>query len=159
MSTLADLVRQGKVRYIGCSNWHAWQVVKANSISQAHQREKFVSGQYLYNLIVRDIEREILPACEDQGMGMMCWSPLGSGMLSGKYQRADKPGADTRLSKRARYDMPRYWHERGFRIVDEVKRVADEVGYLRIAFPSLLAAISSGDQDGPKGGAYAKSIA
>jgi aryl-alcohol dehydrogenase-like predicted oxidoreductase len=128
MSTLANLVRQGKVRYIGCSNWHAWQVVKANSISQAYKYEKFVSGQYLYNLVVRDIEREILPACEDQGMGVMCWSPLGSGMLSGKYQRADKPDADTRMSKRAKYDVPRYWHERGFRIVDEAKRVAAELG-------------------------------
>lgn len=128
MSTLSDLVRQGKVRYIGCSNWHAWQVVKANGISGAYQCEKFVSGQYLYNLIVRDIEREILPACADQGMGVMCWSPLGSGMLSGKYHRADKPDADTRLGKRARYDVPRYWHERGFRIVDEVKSVAADLG-------------------------------
>lgn len=127
MSALTDLVRQGKVRYLGCSNMHAWQVVKANRIGRDHQFEKFVSGQYLYNLIIRDIERDVLPACADQGMGVMCWSPLGSGMLAAKYARADQPDADTRLAKRAKFDVPRYWHDRGFAIVDKLKTVAAEL--------------------------------
>ena len=87
MSALDDLVRQGKIRYIGCSNYYAWQIVKANSIAEKHEKEKFISAQHLYNLVRRDIENEILPACADQGLGMLCWSPLAGGFLSGKYGR------------------------------------------------------------------------
>ncbi len=128
MRALDDLVRLGKVRYIGCSNHHAWQILKANGIAALKNLEPLVCGQYQYNLIVRDVEREILPACEDQGMGFICWSPLASGMLTGKYKRADKPEAGTRISLTAKFTVPRFWHERGFHIIEEVMKAAGQTG-------------------------------
>ncbi|MBD3320792.1 MAG: hypothetical protein GF350_06835, partial [Chitinivibrionales bacterium] len=101
MLTLENLVASGKVRYIGCSNLYAWQIVKANSTGRFQGCEQFRCAQHLYNLIIRDVEREILPACEDQGMGFICWSPLASGMLSGKYKKASKPAKGSRVSFRA----------------------------------------------------------
>jgi 1-deoxyxylulose-5-phosphate synthase len=135
MRALDDLVRRGKVRYTGCSNLYAWQVLKANSAAERLNLAKFASGQYLYNLIVRDVEREILPACADQGMGFICWSPLGGGMLTGKYERAERPDAGTRMSLAARHEMPRYWHERGFGIAGAVAAAAEKLGKT----PSLTA--------------------
>jgi aryl-alcohol dehydrogenase-like predicted oxidoreductase len=88
----------------------------------------FVSGQYLYNLLRRDIEREILPACEDQGMGLLCWSPLASGMLTGKYRRQNAPEPSSRMGLRSGIDVPRYWKEDSFRLVEEVGAVAKEEG-------------------------------
>ena len=140
MRTLDDLVRQGKVRYIGCSNLHAWQIVKANCISAQSGLEKYISAQHLYNLILRDVEREILPAVSDQGMGLICWSPLASGMLTGKYERTDIPMSGTRMAHRADFDIPRYWHARGFKIVDAVKKEAKELDWTpaQIALAWLL---------------------
>jgi aryl-alcohol dehydrogenase-like predicted oxidoreductase len=128
LRTLTDLVRQGKVRYIGCSNLYAWQVLKANGVSALLGLEKLCCGQFLYNLVVRDVEREILPACADQGMGFICWSPLAAGMLSGKYKKADKPEEGTRMALTAQHNVPQYWNERGFRAAEEVSRVATESG-------------------------------
>lgn len=90
MRALDDLISAGKIRYAGCSNLYAWQLMKANSVAEQRGFEKFISGQYLYNLIRRDIETEILPACVDQGMGILCWSPLAAGLLTGKYHDADE---------------------------------------------------------------------
>jgi aryl-alcohol dehydrogenase-like predicted oxidoreductase len=127
MRALDDLVRQGKVRYIGCSNLYAWQIMKANGISARWNQERFSCGQFMYNLIIRDVEREVLPACDDQGMGFICWSPLASGMLTGKYQKAEKPEEGTRIALRS-IDLPRYWHERGFRIAAAVQELAQSAG-------------------------------
>jgi aryl-alcohol dehydrogenase-like predicted oxidoreductase len=128
MRALDDLVRQGKVRYVGCSNLHAWQILKANGISALQHLEKLSCGQYLHNLIIRDVEREILPACEDQGMGFIAWSPLGSGILTGKYTKKDKPDEGTRISLTAQFSVPRYWHERSFEIVDEMMEISKKSG-------------------------------
>ena len=128
MRTLDDLVRSGKVRYIGCSNFYGWQIVKANAIADRLNLARFCSGQHMYNLVRRDIEREILPACADQGMGMLCWSPLASGFLTGKYKRGQDPAAGSRVSYRTKIDIPRYFREDGFRVVDEVQKVARETG-------------------------------
>ena len=128
MRAMDDLVQSGKVRYIGCSNFYGWEIVKANGVAQGNGAVKFISGQYLYNLLRRDIEREILPACEDQGMGVMCWSPLGGGMLTGKYDRESGPAPDSRVGIRKEIDLPRYWSDDSFRIIDEVKAVAAETG-------------------------------
>ncbi len=128
MRALEDLIRQGKVRYIGCSNLYAWQIVKANAAAEKTGGTRFVCGQYLYNLVVRDVEREILPACQAEGMGLICWSPLGSGMLTGKYKRADKPAEGTRIQLAALHELPRYWHERGFSIVEELVKRSRELG-------------------------------
>lgn len=126
MKALDDLVRQGKVRYLGCSNFHAWQFVKANGVAALHNYEKLISGQYMYNIVRRDVERDILPAAADQGMGLICWSPLASGFLTGKYSRAEKPEEGTRIAQRARMDMPRYWHDDGFTILDAVTQTAEK---------------------------------
>jgi aryl-alcohol dehydrogenase-like predicted oxidoreductase len=128
MRSLDDLVRQGKVRYVGCSNLHAWQIMKANGISRLMNLEPLVCGQYQYNLIIRDVEREILPACGDQGMGFICWSPLAAGMLTGKYRRTDRPDEGTRIAHTAQFTVPRFWHERGFSIIEAALQVAKEAG-------------------------------
>ncbi|MBU2668439.1 aldo/keto reductase [Actinoplanes bogorensis] len=87
LTALDDLVRSGKVRYVGCSNYAAWQMVKALGISDARQIERFASTQVFYSLVSRDIEAEIVPAAVDQGVGILVWSPLAGGLMSGKYRR------------------------------------------------------------------------
>lgn len=126
MRALDDLVRAGKVRYIGCSNYFAWQMVKANSISAQWNTERFISGQHMYNLLRRDVEREILPACVDQGMGMLCWSPLAGGMLCGKYDAEAGPEKDSRVGLRSAIDLPRYWRDESFSIIRKVVEIAEE---------------------------------
>lgn len=128
MNALGDLVRAGKVRYIGCSNLYAWQIVKASLVSERIGAPKFIAAQHLYNLLRRDVEREILPACEDQGLGMICWSPLASGLLTGKYRGKEQPDAESRFGFNAKVYLPRYWHEQSLELVEEVVRVADELG-------------------------------
>ena len=128
MRALDDMVRQGKVRYIGCSNYYAWQIVKANAIAERLGLERFVSGQHLYNLVRRDIEREILPACADQGLGMLCWSPLASGFLSGRYARNAELPEGSRISFRKNIDVPRYFNDSSFDVVDELKKLSAETG-------------------------------
>jgi len=141
MRAMDDLVRSGKVRYIGCSNFYGWQIVKANAAAQAGGLSRLISGQHLYNLLRRDVEREILPACSDQGLGLMCWSPLASGLLTGKYDFNVGPEKNSRIGIRSDIDMPRYWNENSFRIIDEVKAVAKEFGKMpaQVALSWLLA--------------------
>jgi len=90
LSALDDLVRAGKVRYVGCSNYTGWQLMKALGISERHGFERFVSQQIHYSLQAREAEYEIVPAGLDQGVGIMVWSPLGGGLLSGKYRRGER---------------------------------------------------------------------
>lgn len=87
LRALDDLVRQGKVRYIGLSIFNAWQIAKADGVSKLQNLEKFSSVQAYYSLVGRDLEREILPASMDLGLGTLIWSPLASGFLSGKFTR------------------------------------------------------------------------
>jgi aryl-alcohol dehydrogenase-like predicted oxidoreductase len=82
----------------------------------------------MYNLINRDVEREVLPACKDQGMGFTSWSPLGGGMLIGKYQKAEKPTQGTRFFFRSEIDGPRFWHERGFEMANKVVDLSEKFG-------------------------------
>lgn len=119
-----DLIRAGKIRYLGCSNFYAWQIAKTNGIAAVKNVEPLVSAQHLYNLVRRDIEREILPACDDQGLAMICWSPLAAGMLSGKYRDQDKPDAQSRIGIQAAITLPRYWFEDSLRMIDLVVEVA-----------------------------------
>ena len=132
MRTLNDLVRQGKVRYLGCSNIFAWQILKANGISALLNLEKFTCGQYLYNFINREAEREVLPACKDQGMGVTCWSPLAGGILLGKYQKEEKPTPGTRLFYRSEIDGPRFWHQRGFAMAEKLVELSQRTGFPKI---------------------------
>ena len=96
LTALDDLVRSGKVRYVGCSNYAAWQMMKALGISDARQLERFASNQLYYSLQARDIETEIVPACLDQGVGILVWSPIAGGLLSGKYRRGVAAPAGSR---------------------------------------------------------------
>jgi aryl-alcohol dehydrogenase-like predicted oxidoreductase len=89
-------VRSGKVRYIGCSNYSGWQMTKALGISDRLGYQRFVSQQVYYSLQARDIEYEIVPACLDQGLGILVWSPLAGGLLSGKYRRGKEAPAGSR---------------------------------------------------------------
>src|SRR6266508_4410074 len=91
LDTLHGLVRAGKVRYVGCSNYAAWQLVKALGISDRLHLQRFVSQQIYYSLQAREAEYELVPAAIDQGLGILVWSPLAGGLLSGKYRRDAQP--------------------------------------------------------------------
>jgi len=93
MRAFDDLVTQGKVRYIGCSNFPAWVLTKSLWVSDVNHLAKFVSHQPIYNLAQRDVERELQPLCVDQGIGMILYSPLGGGLLSGKYDAGAPDGS------------------------------------------------------------------
>ncbi len=122
MRALDDLVRQGKVRYIGCSNYSGWQLMKALAISDKRGWERFVTLQALYSLMARDLENEMVPLCLDQGLGILVWSPLVGGFLSGKYRRGKPKPKGTRLTA----PQPRFIpldEEKGFDIVEELDKI------------------------------------
>lgn len=121
LHALDDLVRQGKVRYIGCSNFAGWQLMKALSISEKCCWEKFVSLQALYSLVSRDLEYDLIPLCLDQGLGILVFSPLGGGFLTGKYRRGQSRPVGTRLSEA---DSLTSDEEKGFTIVEELEQIA-----------------------------------
>lgn len=98
MRALDDLVRQGKVRYIGCSNYASWQVVESQLIAKSHNLTPFVSAQNRYNLMERGIERDLVPVCEKYGLGILPYFPLASGFLTGKYRRGEPLPEGTRLA-------------------------------------------------------------
>src|SRR5580693_6273650 len=100
---LDTLVQQGKVRYIGCSNWQAWKIEKALGISEFKSLARFDTLQAYYSIAGRDLEREIVPLLESERVGLLVWSPLAGGLLSGKYSRMNQKPAD---SRRINYDFP-----------------------------------------------------
>jgi len=128
MRALDDLVRSGKIRYTGCSNIYGWQIMKANAAAEQIGMDPFISGQYLYNLIRRDIETEILPACVDQGMGLLCWSPLASGLLTGKYRGGEIPAPGTRFKEMSAILDDRFIWKEALELVDLVYAIGEEVG-------------------------------
>ncbi|MFI8184300.1 aldo/keto reductase [Actinacidiphila glaucinigra] len=141
LSALDDAVRQGKVRYIGCSNLAAWQISKALGISALHHQAAFVANQTHYSLVARDAEHELVPLAEDAGLGLTVWQPLAGGFLTGKF---DRGGATTEPdSRRARngFDFVPFDEDRGFAVLDVVRAVAarHEVGPARVALAWLLA--------------------
>ena len=97
LETLSDLVREGKIRYPGLSNYTGWQVQKARALCREHGWTPPVTLQPQYNLLVREVEWEVIPSCLDAGLGLLPWSPLGGGWLTGKYTREERPTGDTRL--------------------------------------------------------------
>jgi aryl-alcohol dehydrogenase-like predicted oxidoreductase len=128
MRAMDDLVRAGKIRYVGCSNFYGWQIARANGQAALHGWSPLVSAQHLYNLLRRDIEREVLPACDAEGVGMICWSPLAAGMLSGKYRGQDKPDLKSRIGIQASITLPRYWFDDALKMIDTLASVADRIG-------------------------------
>ncbi len=123
-----DLISAGKVRYLGCSNFYGFQIARTNGLAALKGYEKLVSAQHLYNLLRRDIEREVLPACDAEGLGMICWSPLAAGMLSGKYRGQDKPDLKSRIGHQAAITLPRYWFDDALKMIDAVVDTAAQVG-------------------------------
>jgi aryl-alcohol dehydrogenase-like predicted oxidoreductase len=129
MSALDRFVRAGKVRYIGCSNYSGSQIVEAQWAAARQNGTPFISLQPRYSLLARDIEADILPACQRHGLGTLVYSPLGGGMLSGKYQQGQAPAPDSRYGRGLRVQMAgRVLTDRNFAIVDEVRAVARELG-------------------------------
>jgi aryl-alcohol dehydrogenase-like predicted oxidoreductase len=120
LRALDDLVRQGKVRYIGLSNFAGWQIAKADGMARLLGTERFCSAQSYYSLVGRELEREILPAAMDLGLGTFIWSPLASGFLSGKYTRDSEASG-----RRANFDYPPIDKDLGFDIVDVLTDIAE----------------------------------
>jgi aryl-alcohol dehydrogenase-like predicted oxidoreductase len=126
MRALDDLVSQGKVRYIGCSNFSGWQLMKCLAISEKHGWNKFITLESMYSLAARGLEYELIPACLDQGIAVLAYSPLHAGLLSGKYRR-DKPWpTGTRIRSQKEAGSWSFKPESLFRIVDELERIAIE---------------------------------
>jgi aryl-alcohol dehydrogenase-like predicted oxidoreductase len=125
LRALDDLVRSGKVRYIGASNVTAWQLMKALDISHYQHLERFVSLQAYYTIAGRDLEREIVPLLLDQKVGLMVWSPLAGGFLSGKYTRENQQGEQGR---RSGFDFPPVNKDLAFDILDKLRPMAEAKG-------------------------------
>jgi aryl-alcohol dehydrogenase-like predicted oxidoreductase len=146
LRALDDLVRAGKVRYIGCSNLAAWQMMKALGISREQRLERFRCTQSYYSLAGRDVEREIIPLLKDQGLGLLVWSPLAGGFLSGKFTRAGSAGAGV-AARRATFDFPPINKDRAFDIVDVLATVAKRhgvtVAQVALAWPLAQETVTS----------------
>jgi len=137
LRALEDLVHSGKVRYLGLSNYAAWQIMKGVAISERRGWNRFESIQAYYSLAGRDIEREIVPAILDQGLGILVWSPLAGGLLSGKFSDKEKGPEGAR---RTNFDFPPVDRARAFRCVDAMRPIAQEhgVSIARVALAWLL---------------------
>ena len=131
LRTLDGFVRAGKIRYYGLSNFTGWQLTKAVHLARALNVAGPVTVQPQYSLLVREIEWEIVPAALDAGLGLLPWSPLGGGWLSGKYQRHERPTGATRLGEDVNRGMEAYDRratERTWNVIDAVQKVADDCG-------------------------------
>jgi 1-deoxyxylulose-5-phosphate synthase len=119
-----DLVRQGKVRYLGCSNYPAWQVALSLGISAGSHLARLDCVQPRYNLLYREIESELLPLCRDQGLGVIAYNPLAGGLLTGKHRFQETPTEGTRfaLGKTGELYRQRYWQQAQFEAVEELRR-------------------------------------
>jgi aryl-alcohol dehydrogenase-like predicted oxidoreductase len=137
MRALDDCVTRGLVRTIGCSNLAAWQIMKAQGIAERRGSARFETVQAYYTIAGRELEREILPMVEDQGMGVMVWSPLAGGFLSGKFTRE---GVKSNDARRVAFDFPPVDKERGYDIIDAMRPIADahDVSIARVALAWLL---------------------
>jgi aryl-alcohol dehydrogenase-like predicted oxidoreductase len=138
LRALDTLVQQGKVRYIGCSNWQAWKIAKALGISEFRNLARFDTLQAYYSIAGRDLEREILPMLESEKVGLLVWSPLAGGLLSGKFSRTHQKPAD---SRRTSYDFPIVDKERTWRILEVMAPIAKthECSPARVSLAWLLA--------------------
>jgi aryl-alcohol dehydrogenase-like predicted oxidoreductase len=130
IDTLDDLVRAGLVRYVGCSNFLAYRLARALGKSESRQRVKFVSVQPRYNLLHREIERELLPLAAEEKLAVVPYNPLAGGFLTGKHRQQDgpTPGGRFTLGTVAERYQQRYWHDRAFASVEALGRLADEAG-------------------------------
>ncbi len=135
MQALDDLVTQGKIRYIGCSNLPSWQVVESQWLSKSMRLNRFVSCQDEYNILNRDVESELIPAMQKYGCGLLPYFPLASGLLTGKYKRTEMPEG-ARLTDMPTFANRIYLTDENFDIVDRLKKFANKTGHsiLELAF-------------------------
>jgi aryl-alcohol dehydrogenase-like predicted oxidoreductase len=155
LSALTDLVHQGKIRYFGCSTFPAWSIVEAQAVSERHGYGRFVTEQPPYSILVRGIETDLLPVCRRYGMGVLVWSPLAGGWLTGKYRRGVEPDPESRAARskerpaaiQARFDLSRETNQRKLDIVEALGKVADDAGisltHMAIAFTLAHPAVTS----------------
>ena len=138
LRALDTLVQHGKVRYIGCSNWQAWKIAKARGIAELKELARFDTLQAYYSIAGRDIEREIVPLLESEKVGLLVWSPLAGGLLSGKFSRTNQKPAG---SRRTEYDFPVVDKERTWRILEVMAPIAKTHGCspARVSLAWLLA--------------------
>ena len=138
LRALEMLVQQGKVRYIGCSNWPAWQIARALGIAEKRNFSRLETVQAYYSLVGRDLERELVPLIQAEQLGLLIWSPLAGGLLSGKYSRENPEPAG---SRRSEFDFPVVDKERAWRIVELARPIASahSCSIARVALAWLLA--------------------
>jgi aryl-alcohol dehydrogenase-like predicted oxidoreductase len=138
LRALDTLVSQGKVRYIGCSNWQAWKIAKALGISEFKNLARFDTLQAYYSIAGRDLEREIVPLLDSEKVGLLVWSPLAGGLLSGKFSRENQKPEGTRRSE---FDFPIVDKERTWKILDVIAPIAQahNCSAARISLAWLLA--------------------
>jgi aryl-alcohol dehydrogenase-like predicted oxidoreductase len=138
LRALDDLVSRGMVRYVGCSNWPAWRIAKALGISERRGFVRYETTQSYYTIAGRDLEREVVPLLHEEGMGLMVWSPLAGGLLSGKFG----PGApEDKDARRANFDFPPVDRDRAWKCVAAMREIAERKGVsvARVALAWLLA--------------------
>ncbi len=130
LGALDDVVHQGKVRYIGCSNFLTYQLVRAVGRTETLRLTRLDCVQPRYNLLFREIEREMLPYCSEEGIGVIPYNPIAGGLLSGRHSRAQPPpdGSRFTLGSAAQAYQDRYWHDREFDTVDALRRLAEKAG-------------------------------
>jgi aryl-alcohol dehydrogenase-like predicted oxidoreductase len=138
LRALDDLVSQGLVRYIGCSNWAAWKIAKALGVSDHAGRARFETVQSYYSIAGRDLEREIVPMMASEGVGLMVWSPLAGGLLSGKF---DRESSGPQGARRTSFDFPPVNKDRAWPVIDVMREVgkAHGVSVARVALAYVLA--------------------
>jgi aryl-alcohol dehydrogenase-like predicted oxidoreductase len=150
LGALTDLVRAGKIRYLGSSTFPAYQIVEAQWVSEKRNRERFACEQPPYSLLVRGVEADVLPVCQKYGMGVITWSPLAGGWLSGRYRMGQEPPRSTRAERIPwRYDMSLPENQRKLEAAEALALLAEEAGvsliHLALAFaiqhPVVTAAI------------------
>lgn len=129
LAALDDLVKQGKIRYIGCSNFAAWQLAKAHGISALHKLNRFESVQPEYSLITRDIEQELVPYVQSDQVGVIVYSPLGRGILTGKYRKGEQPEAGSRLAAGEKRLETLLHNNPAYELVDEIRPIAEARGW------------------------------
>ncbi|HJW41980.1 MAG TPA: aldo/keto reductase [Rhizomicrobium sp.] len=137
MRALDDLTRQGMVRYVGCSNWQAWRVAKANGIAEHRGSARLATIQSYYSIAGRDLEREIVPMMADQKVGLMVWSPLAGGLLSGKFGPGSNGPEGTR---RAAFDFPPVNKDRAWACIEAMREIGEKHGasVARVALAYVL---------------------
>ena len=125
MRALEDLVRQGHIRYAGVSNWAAWRTAKAVTLADERDWTRFSTIQSYYSIAGRDLERDIVPMITEENIGLMVWSPLAGGLLSGKYSRDEK---GPQGSRRVEFDFPPVNRERAYDCIDAMRKIGDAKG-------------------------------